>query len=178
MIPALAIAGVVASLASTAYSAYKSKKQADDARAEQSKQTQELKADNDRWYNVRMNEDFTQRTDAQAALNKQREMYNDALKRARATNTVSGGTAASLALQQQAAANGVADTASDIAAKAASEKSNIERQYRSADKQIRTNQINNDYNDKMSQAQMTAAAGAQAAQAFGNLASLPMKIKS
>lgn len=87
------------------------------------------KGDNQRWYDVKMASDYTQRADVQAAIKKQRELLNEQYNRARATNAVAGGTDESLALQKQAANQSLAQTATDVAARSADYKDNMESNY-------------------------------------------------
>lgn len=87
------------------------------------------KKDNQRWYDVKMASDYTQRSDVQAAIKKQRELLDEQYKRARATNVVAGGTDESLALQKQAANQSLAQTATDVAARASDYKDNVENAY-------------------------------------------------
>lgn len=92
---------------------------------------QQQKKDNQEWYNIKMSQDYTQRADVQAAINKQRELLNEQYDKARATNVVTGGTDESLALQKQAANRSLSDTAAAVAARGADYKDSIERQYMS-----------------------------------------------
>lgn len=107
------------------------------------------RAENKRWYEQKMNEDYMMRSDVQNVLRKQRELLDEQYKRARATNLVAGGTDESLALQQQAANQTMGNTMADIAANASSYKDNVENQYRAQEnansqqqQQIYTNQAN------------------------------------
>jgi hypothetical protein len=90
---------------------------------------QQQKKDNQRWYDVKMSSDYTQRSDVQATLKKQRELLDEQYKRAKATNTVAGGTDEALALQKQAANQSLSQTATDIAARAADYKDSVENAY-------------------------------------------------
>lgn len=90
---------------------------------------QQQKNDNQRWYDVKMSSDYTQRADVQAAIKRQRELLNEQYERARAANTVAGGTDEALALQKQAANQSLSQTATDIAARAAAYKDNVESNY-------------------------------------------------
>ena len=107
------------------------------------------RAENKRWYEQKMNEDYMMRSDVQNVLRKQRELLDEQYKRARATNIVAGGTDESLALQQQAANQTMGNTMADIAANASSYKDNVEQQYRAQEnslsqqqQQIYANQAN------------------------------------
>ena len=114
-----------------------------------------MKEDNQRWYDVKMASDYTQRADVQAAVKKQRELLQEQYKRARATNKVAGGTDEALAMQKQAANDSVSQTSTEIAARGADYKDNVERQYRSQDYALRQQELQN--------VQQKAAATAQAA---------------
>lgn len=117
--------GAVAAVGGAIYGAVKSGKL--NRRAEAILKQQ--KSDNQRWYDVKTSQDYTQRADVQAAINKQRELLNEQYKRARATNVVAGGTDEALALQKQAANESLAQTSADIAARSADYKDKVESQY-------------------------------------------------
>ena len=102
---------------------------------------QKQRDENKQWYNIKMAQDYTRRTDVQAAINRQRELLNEQYKRARATNAVAGGTDQSLALQQQAANQSLSQTMTDIASQASSYKDNVEQQYRQQDAALNQQQI-------------------------------------
>ena len=97
--------------------------------------------DNKAWYNTRMNQDYTMRSDVQAAINRQRELLNEQYKRARATNAVAGGSEESLALQKEAANRSLAQTMSDVASNAADYKDSVEQQYRAQDAALNQQQV-------------------------------------
>ncbi len=149
--------GAAAALGGAIYGSIKSKQFNDKARRLISEQRDSNKA----WYESRMAEDYTQRTDAQSVLNKQREMLNEQYGRARATNTVAGGTDESLALQKAAANGAMAQTMSDIAADAASRKDAVEQSYRQQDAALNQQQIAG----LQQQGQQAAQAGQQVANA-------------
>jgi len=117
--------GAVAALGGAIYGGIKSGKLNRKAEAI----LQQQKKDNQRWYDVKMSSDYTQRADVQAAIKKQRELLNEQYERARATNVVSGGTDESLALQKQAANQSLSQTATDIASRAADYKDKVESNY-------------------------------------------------
>ena len=150
-----------ATLASAAYGAIQS--------ADYNRRAQKLisnqRTDNKRWYNTRMNEDYTNRTDAQAVINKQNEILQQNLKRSRATNAVAGGTAEQQALQQASANNSLAQTMADISAQGASYKNHVEETYRQNDAALNQQQAQTLSN----QAQATAQAASQAVNAGLNV---------
>lgn len=158
---ASSIIGGVASLGGAIYGAIASSKANEKARA----LIQEQRDDNKNWYNTEMAKDYTQRSDAQAVLNKQREFLQEQYKQARATNAVAGGTDESVALQKEAANRSMAQSMSDIAADAASHKDNVEQQFRQQDAQLAQQQAQS----YQQQAQQAAQAGAQVAQAGSSL---------
>jgi hypothetical protein len=124
-----AILGAATQLGSSIYGAWQSSEA--NKRAEAMIQNQ--RDENKKWYDQKMAEDYTQRTDAQNILRKQRELLQEQYQRARATNVVAGGTDESLALQQQAANETMGETMADLAANASSYKEGIEQQYREKD---------------------------------------------
>lgn len=89
--------------------------------------------ENRKWYEEKMSEDYTQRADVQNILRKQRDLFDEQYKRARATNLVAGGTDESLALQQAQANEAMGETMSNIAAQSTSYKEAVENQYRNQD---------------------------------------------
>ena len=117
--------GLTAATAAAIYGGIKSGK----LNRQAEKILQQQKRDNQRWYDVKMSSDYTQRADVQAAIKKQRELLNEQYERARATNAVAGGTDEALALQKQAANQALAQTATDVAARAADYKDNVENAY-------------------------------------------------
>ena len=133
---ALAIGSAVAALGSTIYGAIKSKKYNDKMKA----LVQQERDDNKRWYESQMASDYTQRTDAQSVLTKQRELFEEANRQARATNVVAGGTDQAEALRKASVNDAMAQTSSDIAAKAAQHKDNVEQSYRQTDSAINQQQ--------------------------------------
>ena len=131
------IIGAAAQIGSSIYGAIKSSQA--NKRAEELLQNQRDK--NQKWYDQKMAEDYTQRTDVQNVLRKQRELLQEQYQRARATNLVAGGTDESLALQQAAANDAMGDTMADIAANAASYKEGVENQFRTQDAALNQQQI-------------------------------------
>lgn len=163
MISGIVSAGIggLMQLGSSIYGAVASAKQ-------NQKAEDELKArreENKRWYNQKMNEDYTMRSDVQNVFRKQREMYQEGLKQARATNLVAGGTDESLALQQQVATRQLGETMANVAENAAAHKDAVEAQYRAQEDSLSQQQQNIYAN----QASATAAAASQAANAGASL---------
>lgn len=116
---------------------------------------QQQRDDNREWYNIKQSQVYTQRADVQAAIKRQRELLDEQYNKAKAANTVAGGTDESLALQQQAANKSLSDTMTDVAAAGAAYKDSVERQYRSEDAALNQQQVQNN--------QQQAAQAAQAA---------------
>jgi len=129
--------GATAALGGAIYGAVKSGEYNRQAEALRS----QLKKENKNWYDIKMAQDYTQRADVQAAIKKQRELLDEQYKRARATNIVAGGTDESLALQKQAANQSLAQTTSDIAARAADYKDKVENQYRAQNYDLQQQEI-------------------------------------
>ena len=153
--------GAAVQVGSSIYGAIKSSQA--NKRAEKLLQNQ--RDENKKWYDQKMSEDYSQRTDVQNVLRKQRELLQDQYKRARATNVVAGGTDESLALQQQAANDAMGETMADIAANADTYKEGVENQYRTQDAALNQQQIANEQN----RAQTIANAAGQVGSAVSGL---------
>lgn len=158
-----AIIGAAAQVGSSIYGAIKSSQA--NKRAEQLLKNQ--REDNQKWYDQKMAEDYTQRSDAQNVLRKQRELLQEQYQRARATNIVAGGTDESLALQQAQANKTMGETMANIAAQAADYKDNVESQYRAKDAELNEQQIGVEQN----RAQAIANAAGQVGSAVSGLVS-------
>lgn len=156
-----AIIGAAAQVGSSIYGAIKSSQA--NKRAEQLLRNQ--RDENQKWYDRKMAEDYTQRTDVQNVLRKQRELLQEQYQRARATNLVAGGTDESLALQKAAANEAMGETMADIAENAASYKEGIESQYRAQDATLNQQQIANE----QAKAQSIATAAGQVGSAVSGL---------
>jgi hypothetical protein len=156
-----AIVGAAAQIGSSIYGAIKSSQA--NKRAEQLLKNQ--RDENQKWYDQKMAEDYTQRTDVQNVLRKQRELLQEQYQRARATNIVAGGTDESLALQKAAANEAMGETMADIAANAASYKEGVENQFRAQDAALNQQQIANE----QAKAQSIANAAGQVGSAVSGL---------
>lgn len=156
-----AIVGAAAQIGSSIYGAIKSSQA--NKRAEQLLKNQ--RDENQKWYDQKMAEDYTQRTDVQNVLRKQRELLQEQYQRARATNIVAGGTDESLALQKAAANEAMGETMAGIAANAASYKEGVENQYRAQDAALNQQQITNE----QAKAQSIANAAGQVGSAVSGL---------
>lgn len=135
-----AIVGAAAQIGSSIYGAIKSSQA--NKRAEQLLKNQ--RDENQKWYDQKLAEDYTQRTDVQNVLRKQRELLQEQYQRARATNIVAGGTDESLALQKAAANEAMGETMADIAENAASYKEGVENQFLAQDAALNQQQIANE----------------------------------
>lgn len=153
--------GAGLSLASAIYGGIKSSQANNRAR----RLIQQQRDDNKRWYDTRMVQDYTMRTDAQAAINRQRELLNEQYNRARKTGVVSGATDEAVAMQKAAANKAVSDTTTEIASQASAYKDNVERQFRAQDAALNQQQAQS----HQQQAAQTAQAASQAVNAGINL---------
>lgn len=155
------IIGAAAQVGSSIYGAIKSSQA--NKRAEEMIQNQ--RDENKKWYDAKMAEDYTQRSEVQNILRKQRELLNEQYQRARATNIVAGGTDESLALQQQAANEAMGDTTADIAANASNYKDSVENQFWAQDAALNQQQIS----VEQAKAQFIAQAADQVGSAVSGL---------
>lgn len=155
------IIGAAAQVGSSIYGAIKSSQA--NKRAEQLLKNQ--RDENKKWYDQKMAEDYTQRTDVQNVLRKQRELLQEQYQRARATNLVAGGTDESLALQQAAANETMGETMANIAENASSYKEGIENKYRENEAAFAQQEITNE----KAKAQSIATAAGQVGSAVSGL---------
>lgn len=157
----LSIAGGVAALGSSIIGAISSSANARKAR----QLIQNQRDENQRWYNTKMNEDYTQRTDVQNAINKQRELLDEQIKRANARSVVGGASEESVAIAKEQANKSVAEATADIAAAGADYKDRVEQQYRATDAALNQQQAQT----YQQQAAQSAQAASQAVNAGINL---------
>lgn len=120
----------------------------------------QMRQDSKDWFEREYNADFTQRADAQSALNRAREILGQRYKYAQGAAEVSGATDESVALQKAAANEALANITSNIAERADAYKDQVRANYE--------NQQN-----AFNQAEMNINSGKAAgiAQAAGGLAS-------
>lgn len=85
--------------------------------------------ENQDWYNMRYNEDATQRADAQRVLEMTRQAIKNRNRAAAATQAIMGGTDESVAAERAANAQAMADAAGQISLAGEQRKSAIENQY-------------------------------------------------
>lgn len=147
------IIGTAGALGSAIYGAVKSSKANNQAR----KLIDNQRKDNRRWYETKMNQDYTARADVQRAITKQRELLDEQMKRASATSRVAGASDEATALAKDSANRSLAEATADIAAAGANYKDNVEQQYRAQDAALNQQQAQSYQN----QAAQTAAAASQ-----------------
>ena len=150
-----AIVGAAAQIGSSIYGAIKSSQ----ANKRAQEMIQNRRDENKRWYDTKMAEDYTQRSEVQNILRKQVDLLKEQYKRARATNIVAGGTDESLALQQQAANETMGETMANIAANASAYKDSVENQYRAQDAALNQQQIGVEQANAQSIAQAASQMG-------------------
>ena len=147
--------GALTGLAGAIYAGAKSSKYNNLARGINDKMIK----DNQAWYDIKKSQDYTKRTDVQAAIRLQRQMLDEQYRNARAANVVGGGTDAQLALQKEAANRSLSQTTSDIASNASAYNDANEDKYRAQDMALKQQQAQS----YQQQAQATAQAGSQVA---------------
>lgn len=158
-----ALIGAAVSIGSQIYGGIKARK----AAQKQADALAREKAENTAWYNRRMNEDVTQRADAQRVLRLAEESIRRRNKETAATQAVVGGTEESVAATKEANAKALADATSQIAAAGEARKDSIEDSYRNQQHNIAREEIGLD----AQKAQNTAEAVRQVGATAGNLAS-------
>ena len=124
--------------------------------------------ENQDWYNRHINEDATQRADAQRILTMTNENIRQRNKQAAGTQAVMGGTEESVAAAKAANNQALADAASQIAVAGERRKDQVESQYMQT-----KNELNEKLNNlEQAKAQNTAQAVMGVAQAGSNMASV------
>ena len=98
------------------------------ANREYKKQMADLEKKQGDWYASRYNQDYTQRADVQALLNRASDEARKQIQAARGAQTVMGGTDESVAAAQAAANSGLADTYSNLAAQGSAYKDTVDQQ--------------------------------------------------
>lgn len=167
MIATAIIAGVTAA-ASLAGGIAKTIQAKRNARRQQA-QLDKMKSDNEAWYQRRYNEDFTQRSDIQNALQQARETLIRQNNAAAGAQAVIGGTDASVAAQKEASNAAYAQAVANAAAGASAAKDRVEDRYLTTKNQLVNQQIASDQarTDANAAAIDTAVQGINAAgQAF------------
>ena len=130
--------------------------------------------DNKRWYDTKMAEDYTMRTDAQAAINKARQNLEEWNKRIRKTGVVSGATDEAVAMQKEAANKTISDVYTDLGSQASASKDQAEAQYRAQDSALNQQQVQS----HQQQAAQTAQAASQAVNAGINMVGNSLAMQS
>lgn len=120
-----AIVGAAASIGSAIAGGVASKK------AKQKNQAilGQMRRDSQNWYDKEYNADFTQRADAQSALNRAREILTQKYKNAQGAAEVSGATDESVAMQKASANETLANITGSIAERADAYKEQVRNNY-------------------------------------------------
>lgn len=97
---------------------------------------EEQRQRNENWYTRRINEDGTQRADAQRILSKTEDMIRNRNRQAAGMQAVMGGTEESVAAAKEANNQALAEAASQIAVASEARKDQIESVYQQRDSQF------------------------------------------
>lgn len=127
---------------------------------------------NEAWYKRNINENATERADAVAALERQREVMAERSRRAAGTAAVMGGSAEAVAAEKAAQNAALGDTVADIALAGAARKDAVEQQYLTKLEAIENARIARE----AARAQQTAAAASQLSQTGTQLAEAGLKM--
>lgn len=109
--------------------ASKAAKKAKNLVEEQQDKIDELRQENQNWYDRRYNEDATQRADAQRILKMTEESIRNRNRQAAGAQAVMGGTEESVAAAKAANSQALANAAAQIAAAGDARKAQIEQTY-------------------------------------------------
>ena len=152
-----ALIGGALSLGSSIIGGIAARKNAKKAEQEVDKQLSSARA----WYDYNNNQDYTQRADAQASVNRAREIMLERSKQAAAAKAVAGGSDEAEALAKEQANQVVADAASGVAQQAAAFKDANQQQMQSAE-QSASQQRQAIYTGQANNASQAASQGIQA----------------
>lgn len=136
------------------------------ARKKQLNAIRKQERENENWYNRRINEDVTQRADAQHLLTQLNESIKNRNKASAGTRAVMGGTEESVAADKAANAKALSDATANIAATADARKDAVEQQYRNTKQSLEAQRAGL----AAQQAQETAVTAQQAAATAANIA--------
>lgn len=123
---------------------------------------------NENWYTRRINEDGTQRADAQRILSKTEDMIRNRNRQAAATQAVTGGTEESVAAAKEANNQALAEAASQIAVASEARKDQIESVYQQRDGQF-AEQLNDMERQKAGNLAQAAKGMADAGSKFADI---------
>lgn len=100
--------------------------------------------DNQRWYDRQYNLNGTERADAQAAINRMRQMYEQNMRDTAGMSAVSGGTLESQIASKQAANDALAQTIAAIDQNNEAQKNAIDQQNQATKANITAQRIGNE----------------------------------
>lgn len=123
---------------------------------------------NENWYTRRINEDGTQRADAQRILSKTEDMIRNRNRQAAGTQAVMGGTEESVAAAKEANNQALAEAASQIAVASEARKDQIESVYQQRDGQF-AEQLNDMERQKAGNLAQAAKGMADAGSKFADI---------
>ena len=153
--------GIAGSVGSAIFGGSKASKAANQA----NKLIEQQQTDNQKWYDRRYNEDYSQTAEAQNLMNYARQEAEKQFRRAEGAAAVAGGTEESVARAKRDANEMLSQTASNIAAQGTARKDAIEQQYLNTKNSLTQQQVQN----LQQKAQNISAAAGQASSAFGSL---------
>lgn len=121
----MALLGLAAGVASSIFGMAKAAREA----RKQEKLLQEREKENQQWYDRRYNEDVTQRSDAQAYINRMRAAMAERSRATRGAQAVGGATDEAVAAQKAAEAYAMGNVIGRLAQQASARKDDIENAY-------------------------------------------------
>lgn len=167
----MAIAPVIISAALSAagniYGAHKAGKNSAAANKAIANEMSAQKLANEQWYQQKMNENYLDSVEAQAALTKAREMAQEQMTTARGMQAVMGGTDAGIAATQQSVNKMLADTTSGLAVAGTARKDAFDQTYLNRNSEL-SQQLIDMYEKK---AEQSAAAGSSALNSLSSIGS-------
>lgn len=169
----LTIAGLVGGLLSAGYGAWKQSK----AAKEEQKANSQLKAAQQAWYDRNYYQDYLNTVEAQNALKRVRNAWDERVREARARQVISGGTPAQLAAVQEAGAEAMGEAVGNLAAQGQQNRQAIDAQKLAMDNNL-SQQAAQIAENKQAAGQQLMAGGASlitsGLQSFAPKANAPM----
>ena len=124
-----------------------------------------LRRENEEWYNMQKNQQYTQRLDFQAVMKKQKELLDEQYKNALGRKENMGGTEESVALEKKAANQTLSDTTTNAVGQAQAYQDSVDAQHRQTENAL----VQQEAGQHANSARSMAAAASQGVSAGLNM---------
>ena len=124
-----------------------------------------LRRENEEWYNMQKNQQYTQRLDFQAVMKEQKKLFDEQYQNLRGIAANSGATEEAKALHKKAANEALSDTFTNEAGKAQAYQDSVDAQYRQTENAL----VQQEAGQHANSARSMAAAASQGVSAGLNM---------